>query len=165
MVREAVRGDQGALSALYESYSEELFAVAYRLTVSSADARDVLQDVFCRLPDTLRTFDPKKPLGPWLRAVATRVALDLLRNERRRGEVPLRELVDEEVRAFPVLDSIELERALSSLSKDLRTVIVLKELGGYSHGEIGELLGIAASTSARRLSRARTALHTALFGQ
>ncbi|WP_420614496.1 RNA polymerase sigma factor [Candidatus Palauibacter sp.] len=165
LARAAARGDQEAVRALYERFSEELFAVAYRLTDSSADARDVLHDVFSRLPHTLRTFDLKWPLGPWLHAVTTRVALDRLRRERRRGEVSLRELADEESPVVPVLDSVALERALSSLPEDLRTVIILKELGGYSHREIGELLGIAASTSAGRLYSARAALRAALFEQ
>ena len=151
------------MCALYKRLSEELFAVAYRLTDSSADARDVLHDVFLRLPDTLRTFDLKRPLGPWLHAVTTRAALDRLRSERRRGEVSLRELDDEESPVVPVLDSVALERALSSLPEELRTVIILKELAGYSHEEIGELLGIAASTSAGRLYRARAALRNALL--
>ncbi|WP_419161140.1 RNA polymerase sigma factor [Candidatus Palauibacter sp.] len=163
MARNAARGDQEALRYLYETYSEQLFAVAYRLTESSADARDVLHDVFCRLPDTLRSFDRKKPLGPWLCTVTTRAALEQLRKERRRGEVPLHdELVDEEPWTLPILDSIELERALSSLPEKLRTVIVLKELAGYSHREIGEMLGVNASTPAGRLYRARMALRAAL---
>ena len=165
LARDAARGDQEALRALYKEYSEELFAVAYRLTDSSADARDVLHDVFFRLRDTLRTYDPTRPLGPWLHAVTTRVALDRLRRERRRGQVSLRELVNKEARVVPVLESIALERALSSLPEDLRTVIILKELRGYSHSEIGQFLGIAASTSARRLYAARTALRDALLEQ
>lgn len=163
LARRAARGDREALRTLYEEYSRLMFTVAYRLLKSSADARDVLHDVFFRLPDGLRSFDGKKPLEPWLRRVTTRAALKQLQWRARRSEVPLSsDLVDEMTEGLPILDSIELERALSSLPEDLRTVVVLKEIAGYSHEEIGELLGVPPSTSAGRLYRARTLLRAAL---
>lgn len=163
LARRAAEGDRDALQELYEEYSEDLFAVAYRLTESSADARDVLHDVFLRLPTALKRFNRRRSLGPWLRAVATRAALMRLRSQRRRREVSVR---DESAfggrRAPSIIDSIAFERALSSLPERLRTVIVLKELHGYSHKEIGDLLGIPPSTSRSRLHSARAALHDAL---
>ena len=81
MARGAARGDQQALRSLYEEYSEQLFTVAHRLTESSADARDVLHDVFCGLPEAIRRFDHRRPLGPWLRAVTARAALKHLRTK------------------------------------------------------------------------------------
>ncbi|MDE2719044.1 hypothetical protein [Candidatus Palauibacter polyketidifaciens] len=62
--RRAARGDRRALHALYEEYSGQLFAVAYRLTESSADARDVMHGVLADLPEMFRRFDGKRPLGP-----------------------------------------------------------------------------------------------------
>ena len=163
LVRDAAQGDRDALRELYEEYSEDLFAVAYRLTESSADARDVLHDVFLRLPRALRTFKGRGSLGPWLRAVTTRAALTRLRSQRRRREVGVR---DESVfgarRTPSIVDSIAFERALSSLPERLRTVIILKELHGYSHKEIGDLLGIPPSTSRGRLHAARAKLRDAL---
>ena len=131
------QGDSRALEALYEEYSGQLFAVAYRLTESSADARDVLHDVFCSLPEKIRRFDGKRSLGPWLRSVTTRVALKHIRSERRRSEISVAavrlELEAAASPEFPVLDSIAVERALASLPEELRTVVVLKEMEGYSH--------------------------------
>ena len=143
-----------------------MYAVAYRLTGSSADAHDVLHEVFVQLPKTLRSFDRKRPLGAWLRAVTARVALVQLRSQRRRREVSIsHELVDEARSGPPVLDSIMLERALSSLPEELRTVILLKALAGYSHKEIGQLLGVPDSTSRGRLYTARKLLRAALSEQ
>ncbi|MXW56229.1 MAG: hypothetical protein F4Z59_06015 [Gemmatimonadales bacterium] len=61
-----------------------------------------------------------------------------------------------------MLDSIVLERALSSLREKLRTVVVLKDLEGYSHREIAELLEIERVTSEARLYRARQQLRAML---
>lgn len=167
LLRRAARGDRQALRSLYEEYSEELFAIAYRLTESSADARDVLHDVFGGLPEMIRGFDHKRPLGPWLRSVTAHAALKYVRSERRRHETAIAAAPDEaEVIAspeVPVLDSIAVERALSSLSEKLRTVVVLKEMEGYSHREIAELLQIAPSTSEGRLYKARKLLRATLF--
>ncbi len=62
-----------------------------------------------------------------------------------------------------VLDSITMERALSSLPEELRTVVVLKEMEGYSHKEIGELLQVSRSTSEGRLYKARKLLRAKKF--
>lgn len=158
----AARGDRRALQYLYDEHSEELFAVAYRLTESSADARDALHDVFGDLPRMLRRFDGKRPLGPWLRSVTARVTLRHVRSERRRHETETAAAPEEgdlvASPESPLLESIALERALSSLSEKLRMVVVLKELEGYSHREIAELLEIERATSEARLYRARQQL-------
>ncbi|WP_420632543.1 RNA polymerase sigma factor [Candidatus Palauibacter sp.] len=167
LARRAARGDRQALHFLYEEYSEQLFAVAYRLTESSADAGDLLHDVFCRLPEAIRSFDRTRPLGPWLRAVTTRTALKHLRSQRRRREISMvstpDELENDGSTELLVLDSITMERALSSLPEELRTVVVLKEMEGYSHKEIGELLQVSRSTSEGRLYKARKLLRAKKF--
>ena len=167
LLERAARGDREALRSLYEEYSGQLFAVAYRLTESSADARDVLHDVFCHLTEMIRGFDGKRALGPWLRSVTARAALQHMRSERRRHETVIAAAPDErEVTASPespVLDSIAVERALSSLPDELRAVVALKEMEGYSHREIAEFLQIARSTSEGRLYKARKLLRAMLF--
>lgn len=137
-----------------------VFAVAYRLTDSSPDAKDVLQDVFVKLPATLKSFDQRSSLGTWLRVVATRAALQLVRARQRRREVP----IGHELTSCPpaVLDMIALERALAALPDSHRAVIVLKEIEGYSHKEIADFLDISPSAPMARLSRARASLRAVL---
>ena len=161
LARQATSGEREALRRLYEEYSDQLFAVAYRLTHSSADARDILHDVFSRLPRALRSFDHERAVGPWLRRVTVRTALISLRRQARRREVAIPR-DDLPGRPPSVLDSIALERALAALPETLRSVIILKEIEGYSHKEIGKLLGIASSASAVRLCRARAMLRASL---
>ena len=73
--------------------------------------------------------------------------------------------VDEASVGTPPLDFIMLERALSSLPERHRSVIVLKEFQGYSHQEIGKLLGISRAASRARLCRARMALRAELVDE
>ena len=167
LLERAARGDREALRSLYDEYSGQLFGVAYRLTESSADARDVLHDVFCELTEMIRGFDGKRPLGPWLRSVTARAALQHMRSEQRRHDLAIGAAPDgPEVIASPesrVLDSIAVERAMSSLPDELRAVVALKEMEGYSHREIAELLQIARKTSEGRLYKARKLLRAMLF--
>ena len=162
LVEQAAAGDAEALRALYEAHADMVFGIAYRLTESSPDARDVLQDVFVHLPAALRTFDQRSSLATWLRVVATRRALQWLRARKRRREVPM----GDELPGRPphALDTIALERALAALPDTLRAVIVLKEIEGYTHKEIGAFLEITPSASAVRLHRARASLRAALGG-
>lgn len=150
--------DREALTRLYEEYSEMVYAVAYRITQSSADAADVLQDVFVGLPEAVRSFDGEGSFGGWLKVVATRTALMRLRKRatRRRSEKTLFSLPyflnrDE---SPPVVRRVALENALAQLPENYRTVIYLRDGQGMTHAEIGETLGITTGNARVRYHRA-----------
>ena len=158
----AVRqGSTEALGELYTRHAADVFSLAFRLTGSREDAEDVLQDVFVGLPRALRAYQEQGRFGAWLGRVAARVALVRLRSRGRLREDAIESAGDPAARpeADPV-DRIAAQRALQRLPDGLRAVFVLKEVEGYSHAEIGGLLGITAENSAVRLSRAWKLLHT-----
>jgi len=157
-------GDQGALEAIYHRHAGGLLGIARRLTGSRAEAEDVVQDVFVGLPLAVRRYREQGAFVGWLRTVTVRVALDRLRREARRRQVPLDPLLDRSREPGPeaVGDRLELERAITGLPDALRTVFVLKEIAGYSHGEIGRILGIRTGTSEVRLCRAIRTLRRVL---
>lgn len=163
---EGVRGgSMAALGELYHRYSDLVYGLAYRITGSREEAEDVLQDVFVGLPRALRNYRERDRFEGWLKRVVVRTALMRIRAVRRKREEPLDEVVHpgEEAGApagaglHPV-DRIAVQRALERLPDPYRIVFVLKEVEGYSHLEIAELLGISAGNSATRLSRAWTIL-------
>lgn len=84
-----------------------------------------------------------------------------LRSERRRSEVRLEK--DAAARA-PRAEGVELQAAVDALPAPLRNVLVLKEVEGYSHAEIGDMLGISAVASRVRLVRAMSRLRRMLGG-
>ena len=157
-------GDESALAGIYQRHAGSLLGIAFRLTGSRAEAEDVVQDVFVGLPLAVRRYHEQGAFVGWLRTVTVRVALDRLRREGRRQQVPLDPLLDRSREPGPeaVGDRLELERAITTLPDVLRTVFVLKEIAGYSHGEIGRMLGIRTGTSEVRLCRAIRALRRAL---
>ena len=150
------RGSPEALGALYARYGDRLMAVAYRLTVSSAEAEDVLHDVFLGLPEALGRYEERGALAAWLGQLTARTALTRLRAPARRREVPLGGLP---LRApGPTADllseRVTLAAALGQLPDSLRAVLVLKLVDGHSHARIAELLGITVGASEVRLVRA-----------
>jgi len=97
----------------------------------------------------------------WMKRITVRIALIRLRRKRRNREVNL-EAAAVSGEAHAIGDHAELQLAVAALPNHLRAVLVLKEIEGYSHGEIGELLGISAGASRVRLLRAIRRLRNTL---
>ena len=152
------------LRELYVRFHVVVFRAAYGITGSRDDAEDVLQDVFVGLPEALKGFEGRGSLEGWIRRIAVRTALTPLRGRRRRAEVPL-DLVSAGEYATPpngAVDQVTLGAMVARLPQNLRSVFVLKDVEGYSHAEIGKLLGIRPATSEVRLHRARKRLRALL---
>jgi RNA polymerase sigma-70 factor, ECF subfamily len=155
LARAARTGSLEALAELYRRHADAVHTLAYRMTFSTDDAADVLQDVFVGLPRALRSYTEQGRFGAWLNRVTIRTCLMRMRTLRRRREDSLDSLTT--APATPTehsLDRIALERALAALPEQFRVVFALKEIEGYSHEEIGALVGITSTNSAARLSRA-----------
>ena len=158
-------GDLDALGELFEEHGTLVYRAALRLTGHAADAEDVTQEVFLRLPTALRGFTGTERNFPgWIRRVAVRQALMSLRSGRRRREVGVEGLTALFSPADGTAERLTLDAALARLSPDHRTVFLLKEVEGYDHGEIAELLGISTANSEIRLHRARRQLRDLLEG-
>jgi RNA polymerase sigma-70 factor (ECF subfamily) len=87
-----------------------------------------------------------------------------LRSGRRRREVDVEQVAALIEREDSPLERIAIEHALTLLSDDFRVVFLLKEVEGYDHAEIAELLGISVRNSEVRLHRARRKLREILRG-
>lgn len=157
-------GDPTAIAEFYDRFGKTVYRTAYRLLGSSADAEDVAQDVFLGLPEALKTFASRGSLEGWMKRVTTRAALMTLRTRRIRCESSLDEMGRIPGATAPdnAVDRMALERALGKLPQKLRSVFVLKEVEGYTHAEIGEILGISVTASKIQLYRARKRLRQEL---
>ena len=161
----AVAGDVEALGELFVSHGDLVYRTAYRLTGSRADADDVTQELFIRLPLALQGFTGGlSTFSAWIRRVAVRQALMLLRAGRRRAEVSVEGVASLVAAEDRVVERLTIEDALARLSDDHRTVFLLKEVEGFAHSEIAELLGISVANSEVRLHRARRELRALLRG-
>lgn len=147
-------GDADALGELFARHAGAVFATAYRLTTSHADADDIVQDVFVGLPEALRAYEPRGYFGAWIRRVGVRVALMKLRSSRRRREDAIDAAERLPLEQPSPVDRIAAQDAVLALPPALRAVFLLREVEGYSHAEIAQLLGISVGASMTRLSRA-----------
>ena len=165
LLDDAAAGSAIALARLFELYSAHVQLVAYRLTMSADDAEDIVQDVFIGLPEALAAYSRQGVFAGWLRTVTVRTTLMRLRAGRRRAATALQAGdAGRTASTDGAIDRLAIEDALCSLPSDLRVVFMLADVEGYSHAEIGKLLGIRTGTSEVRLHRARRRLR-ALLGE
>jgi len=80
LVARALRGDEAAFQLLTERHSQSVFHLAYRMTGNEQDAEDIVQETFWRIWDHVHQIDKDvTTLGPWIKAIARRRALDRVR--------------------------------------------------------------------------------------
>ena len=162
LLETARAGDEDAFARLVEPHRRALHAHRYRMLGTVEDAEDVVHDVFVGLPEALRRYQERGSLGPWLRTITARTALMQLREQSARSQVGLDEA--KLPAALRALDTtLTIEQALRALSPNLRAVLVLKEIEGFSHAEIAAMLDISVGASEVRLHRALQALRTILL--
>ena len=164
LIRRARLGDAVGIGGLYDRYVAELYRAAFRVTASRADAEDVVHDLFVGLPHALARYQDQGHLDAWLRRMTIRLALMRLRGERRRHLAPATEACEVAAsgRTDARVELSELQQTVLALPDGLRVVLVLKQVHGYSHDEIGGMLGISAGASRVRLSRALETLRRSL---
>ena len=159
-------GDQNAARSLYDAHVERVFRICYRFAGEDHLAQDFTQETFIRAFTKIDTFRGDSAFGTWLGSIATTVSLNGLRKVKRfRGRETA---LHDDLRASSGTARLEpdvkdrLHRAIDELPQGYRTVFLLHDLEGYTHEEIGEMLGIKAGTSKSQLFRARTRLREAL---
>ena len=149
------------------------YTLARYLTRNDHDAQDVVQDAYLRALKYFRGFRGAEGGDgrAWLLAIVRNTAYTWQRRHRADG---LTTEFDEELHSDAVAEqhpasALErdtareaLHRALDRLPRELREVIVLRELEGLSYKEIGDVTGVPMGTVMSRLSRARRRLQEAL---
>ena len=158
------RGDERAFASLYDRHTPALYRLALRLTGGSpADAEDITHDAWVRAVERLATFEWRAALRTWLSAFVIRCAHERDRVGTRNVQ-PVEELAlgTDDAALRGSYERLDLERAIAGLADGFRQVFVLHDVQGYTHEEIGDLLGIEPGTSKSQLFRARRALRRAL---
>ena len=160
----AQRGSETAFAALVRLHHRRAYAVARAIVLSHEDAEDAVQDGFLHAYRALDRFRSDQPFGAWLNRIVANASLDLVRRRKVRDADELPDTV-----AMPFRDPGEsdelrrrLSQALTHLSDRQRSVIVLHDVEGFTHGEIGQMLGIPEGTARSDLHHARAALRRLL---
>jgi RNA polymerase sigma-70 factor, ECF subfamily len=166
LIERVLHGEKAAQRELYDAHVGRIFALAYRMTGNETAARDCTQLAFIRLFDKLGSFRGQSALSTWIHAVAVSVVLQWRRStyQARRREVGLEaaEHVAERGSSFDDAVNEAVRRAIDALAERQRVIVVMYDIEGYTHEEIGAALGITAGASKVRLARARQKLKEAL---
>lgn len=167
LIERVLAGDRIAGRTLHDTHAPRLFRVSYRLTGDETLAQECTQEAFIRAFQRLDRFRGDSALATWLTRIAITVTLNALRRRTRNHarEVELDELAPGHGEGMDA-EAMELRervaRAVSALPDMYRAVVVLHDIEGYTHAEIGSLLGVPEGTCKTRLFVARRKLRTAL---
>lgn len=164
LVLAAQRGEREAFSELVRRHQRRAYIVARSIVLNHEDAEDAVQDGFLHAFKAIGRFLPDQAFGAWLHRVVANAALDLTRRRKVRDAEELPETVASPFRNPAERDELRrrLQDALETLPARQRSVIVLHDVEGYKHAEIGRLLDIPEGTARSDLHYARSHLRQVL---
>jgi RNA polymerase sigma-70 factor, ECF subfamily len=160
LVRLCLEGSQQGARELVERFQPMVFAVCVRMLAQREDAEDVAQDVFLRVFRALRTWDPARPLQPWILAIAANRCRTALRQRPRdatRSSVEIGQIAADGPNDSRELGD-ELDLAVSALREEYRLCFVLFYQQELSCAEIASVLNRPEGTVKTWLHRARREL-------
>ncbi len=164
------RGDAAAFPALLEAYRRPVYTYLVRFGVAAADRDDVFQVIFLKVHAAAGSYQPARPLAPWIFTIVA----NTVRNHRRDGRAHETETLDDaapetaDPRPGPehVAEAREtvawLERAIAALPTAQREVLLLTAIAGFRQRQVAETLDMPVNTVKTHLRRARLTLAKAM---
>jgi RNA polymerase sigma factor (sigma-70 family) len=160
----AKRGERAAHAELYASLAGAVFTLARRMLASRPLAEDILQETFVEVLCKIETFRGDAEVGTWIKRIAINKCLMHVRSSWISLRVPSRGEPVQEQSSGALDDQLALERALDAIPDVARAVVWLHDVEGYTHEEIGRMMGRTASFSKSQLARAHERLRVLLAG-
>jgi RNA polymerase sigma-70 factor (ECF subfamily) len=175
LIAAVLKGDAASFEPLIEKYSPRVFATARRYARRESEVEDIVQEVWLKSFQKLKSFRGEAPFEHWLMRLAVRTCYDFLRSHQRNRETSFSELTE------PEDDWLErfvhqpeaagenaaaarqlVERVLQRLSPPARLVITLLEIEDRSVKEISRLTGWSVPLVKVRAFRARAEMRKVL---
>ncbi|MBM4027859.1 MAG: RNA polymerase sigma factor [Planctomycetes bacterium] len=173
LLKRYVAGEEGAFQELVHQYKDSVYAFLRRYLHDRDLVDDVFQDTFLQLYVSRDTFDPSRPLRPWLFTIAANKAKDALRRRQRIDATNLGSLFDDEEHSLDdVLNTLDhdesrpyddlmkeetaaaVKRIIARMPAKLREILLLAYFQKFSYAEIAGMLGIPVGTVKSRLHTA-----------
>lgn len=148
--------EEQAYSYLYDNYSKALFAIIFQIIPQQEIAEDVLQEVFIKIWQNIKSYDASKGrLYTWMLNIARNQAIDRTRskdfNNRGKTTELSENVYDEKGSAEIKMDDVGLRKTLDNLPEENRKLIELAYFQGYTQEEIAKMLGIPLGTVKTRI--------------
>lgn len=178
-VRRLQANEDAAYDELVRTYNASIYHVAFRMLGDSGDASDAVQDIFLKVFRNVGSFRGDSSLRTWIFRIGISEILNRLRWWKRRHRSStvsmdgdenghgirfhLRDCSPSPQQALETKEQdLAIQQALGRLSSDHRSIVVLRDIEGFSYTEIAEVLGISVGTVKSRLARARTDMKKSL---
>ena len=174
----ARQGDLTAFNRLITAYQGLAYSVAYRTLQDQDAAADAVQDSFIKAYKAIGSFQGGS-FKSWMIRIVANTCYDLLRSRQHRLTSSLDELATDEEHTAWLEDPAEspadfaerselsalIEQSIAALSPDMRLVLTLADVHGYSYEEIADMAQVPMGTVKSRISRARTQMRALLLRQ
>ena len=166
LVERARAGDDQAFATLVLRYERKLIRVLARLVHDEELARDLAQETFWKVYNRLDRFDTTRRFGPWLFRIGVNIGLDQLRRREAPSTSSIDRVADDDCQAFDLPDpdpriqaelAQEVQFILEKIPVSYRTILVLRDLEGFSSAEVAAIVGRREATVRWRLAKAREA--------
>ena len=162
LIKGSIAGDRRMQEELYRRFAPKMYAVCLRYANNANDAQDLLQEGFIKVYKNLHRFRAEGSFEGWVRRVFVNTSIEHFRKKSAQlSSVSEREentIEDADITALDSLAEKDIINLVQELSPGYRTVFNLYVIEGYSHKEIGEMLGISEGTSKSQLARAKSIL-------
>jgi RNA polymerase sigma-70 factor (ECF subfamily) len=178
LVRRAQSGDLGAYDDLIRRYQERVYATVYHMTANHEDANDLAQEAFIKGYQALASFKGDSSFYTWIYRIAVNKTINFLKQRKNKSHMSLNDLdfnaehdpdlvalvSDKTPRRDAALTELQekLNAAMLRLSETHRMVVILHDVQGLSHEEIGEIMDCNVGTVRSRLFYARQQLQAYL---
>lgn len=161
LINGCLEGDRRMQEELYRRFSPRMYGVCLRYAGSAEEAEDILQEGFIKIFKKLGSFRGDGSFEGWVRRIFVNTAIEHFRRKRYLQPVTEKEENSIEGKSLSALDDLAEKDILAlvrQLSPGYRTVFNMYVVEGYTHKEIGDMLGISEGTSKSQLSRAKVIL-------
>jgi RNA polymerase sigma-70 factor (ECF subfamily) len=176
LIQAVAQGERRAFETLYDRYSPVVFGLALKMLGDREVAEEAVQEIFWRVWQRAKSFDPNRAFAPWLFGIAHNYCIDELRRRRARPQ-PVYEDDDHPVLSTIADDADVSEAALQSeqrrvvlnalreLPTEQRQALELAYFGGLTQQEIATRLGNPLGTIKTRMRLGLQKLRSILQGQ
>ena len=178
LVRRAQRDDTLAYDELIRRYQERIYATIYHMTSNHEDANDLTQEAFIKAYHALKSFKGDSSFYTWVYRIAVNKTINFIKQRKNRVQMSLNDM-DFNAEHDPDLVALishntprrdlglaelqeKLNAAMQKLSEHHRMTVVLHDIQGLSHEEVGAIMDCNVGTVRSRLFYARQQLQAYL---
>lgn len=162
LVKRCKAGERKAQELLYKQFASKMLGVCMRYAADKMEAEDMLQNGFIRVFQKMNDYRGEGSFEGWVRRIMVHSSIEYYRKHHKLLQLAENGDLPDEVAVSPNavarLDAKDMMALIQRLSPGYRMVFNLYAIEGYSHKEIGEIMGISEGASKSQLSRARSIL-------